>query len=318
MLAQLLETYPDDVTVVYRHFPLNQIHPNAQKAAEASEAAGEQGAFWEYHDYLYDNQPLWANLPPAQAREFFIEAADELELDDEQFEADLNSGRYETAVEADLLEALELGLAGTPSVIFNGQLLSGQNMPPLAYWVWDAFVQLEFLTDHQYDEPPEMVIDLDKSYTAVVELENGDIFEIELFPESAPITVNNFIFLAQEGWFDGVSFHRVLPGFVAQTGDPTGSGLGGPGYFIPNETDPSLSHDQAGMVAMANSGPDRNGSQWYITLGDVSQLDGSYTIFGQISDGLDVVRDISPRDPSANPEAPAGDRIISITIEESN
>ncbi|MEM7334936.1 MAG: peptidylprolyl isomerase [Chloroflexota bacterium] len=161
-----------------------------------------------------------------------------------------------------------------------------------------------------------MVIDVEKIYIATVELESGDVFTIELFPESAPITVNNFVFLAQEGWFDGISFHRVLPGFVAQTGDPTGSGIGGPGYFIPNELDASLSHGQAGMVAMANSGPDRNGSQWYVTLGDVSQLDGAYTIFGQVSEGLDVVQGIAPRDPSVDPEAPKGDIIVSITIEE--
>jgi cyclophilin family peptidyl-prolyl cis-trans isomerase len=129
--------------------------------------------------------------------------------------------------------------------------------------------------------------------------------------------VNSFVFLANEGWFDNVMFHRVLPGFVAQTGDPTGTGRGGPGYAIPNEIDPDLSHDTAGMVAMANSGPDTNGSQWYITLADddptLLNLDGSYTIFGRIAEGLEVVQSISPRDPQ-NPASPPGDFIKSITI----
>ena len=195
-------------------------------------------------------------------------------------------------------------------------MLTGDTLPPLAFWVWNAFVQLELLAERQYDAPPPMTIDPEKAYTAVVEMESGDTFTIELLPQSAPETVNNFIFLAEEGWFDGVTFHRVLPGFVAQTGDPTGTGAGTPGYFIPNEVDPELSHNQPGMVAMANSGVDRNGSQWYVTLGDVSRLDGGYTIFGRVTQGLDVVQAISPRDPSTNPDAPAGDRIVSITIEE--
>ncbi|HEX6383623.1 MAG TPA: peptidylprolyl isomerase [Anaerolineae bacterium] len=147
-------------------------------------------------------------------------------------------------------------------------------------------------------------------------MESDEEFVIELLPQSAPQTVNNFIFLAREGWFDGVTFHRVLPGFVAQTGDPTGTGIGGPGYTIPNEIDPDLSHDEPGIVAMANAGPDTNGSQWYITLADVQQLDGSYTIFGRVIKGMDVVQGLTPRDPAQNPTAPPGDKIVSITIEE--
>ncbi|MEZ4645761.1 MAG: peptidylprolyl isomerase [Chloroflexota bacterium] len=147
-------------------------------------------------------------------------------------------------------------------------------------------------------------------------MENGGSFVIELLPKSAPQTVNSFVFLARNGWFDGVSFHRVLSGFVAQTGDPSGTGQGGPGYTIPNEIDPALSHREPGMVAMANAGPDTNGSQWYITLADASQLDGSYTLFGRVIEGMDVVQAITPRDPSTDPTAPTGDLIRQITIEE--
>jgi len=106
-----------------------------------------------------------------------------------------------------------------------------------------------------------------------------------------------------------------LPDFVAQTGDPTGTGFGSPGYTIPNEVDPSLSHSELGMVAMANSGPDTNGSQWYITLGDASFLDGGYTIFGRVIEGMEVVQAIQLRDPNQNPDAPPGDKIVHITIE---
>lgn len=316
MLAQLVEDYPDAVTVVYRHLPLNSIHANAQKAAEASEVAGAQGMFWEYHDALFAAQGSWANLGADEATAFFVDLAAGLDLDAEQFEQELVNGVYADYVTAVTAEAISLGMTGTPSIIFNGEVVTGQAMPPIDVTIWDTIVQLELLVERQYEAPPEMVIDETKNYIATITMASGDTFTMELFTDVAPVTVNNFVFLAQEGWFDGVTFHRVLPGFVAQTGDPTGSGMGGPGYFIPTEADPDLSHDQAGMVAMANSGPDRNGSQWYVTLADVSQLDGSYTIFGQITDGLDVVQAITPRDPQTDPTAPAGDMIESITIEE--
>ncbi|MDX1414666.1 MAG: peptidylprolyl isomerase [Candidatus Promineifilaceae bacterium] len=160
-----------------------------------------------------------------------------------------------------------------------------------------------------------MTLEEGKKYQARVVMENGSEFVIELLPESAPQTVNSFVFLANEGWFNGVTFHRVLPGFVAQTGDPSGTGMGGPGYLLPNEVDPNLSHDAAGMVAMANTGPDTNGSQWYITLAPVTHLDGGYTIFGRVLEGMDVVEGITPRDPATGVDLPDGDRIQSVTIE---
>lgn len=316
MLERLVDAYPDDVQLVYRHFPLNRIHALAQKAAEASEAAGAQGQFWEYHDALFQRQQEWSGLSVPEGIAYFVELAAELGLDVETFRAGLEGDVYADLVAAQEQESNNLGLSGTPSAIFNGELLTGDSLPPITYWVWDAYVQLELLAARQYDAPPPTIIDLDNEYLATVTMASGETFTIELFPESAPQTVNNFVFLAREGWFDGVTFHRVLPGFVAQTGDPTGTGIGGPGYFIPTEIDPALSHAEAGIVAMANSGQDRNGSQWYITLGDVSQLDGGYTIFGRVTEGLDVVQGLQPRDPQTNPEAPAGDRIEMITIVE--
>jgi len=284
-------------------------------AAEAAEAAGAQGAFWEFHDALFESQSEWAGLDAEGARQFFITLAEQQDLDVTRFTDELDSGEYRSYVTSLEQEAIGLGLPGTPSIIFNERIMAGRGLPN-AYFIWDALVQLVLLEDRQYDAPPPMTINEEATYLATVELESGEQFVIELYPASAPQTVNNFIFLANEGWFDGVSFHRVIPGFVAQTGDPTGTGAGGPGYFIPNEIDPALSHDKPGMVAMANSGPDMNGSQWYITLDDVSPLDGSYTIFGRVVEGMDVVQGITPRDPSTNPEAPPGDKIVSITIEE--
>ena len=161
-----------------------------------------------------------------------------------------------------------------------------------------------------------MSLDLEKSYRAIVTMANGGSFTIELYPDSAPQTVNSFVFLVEEGWYNGVTFHRVLPDFVAQTGDPTGTGIAGPGYTLPDEVDPQLSHAEVGMVSMAKANtPNSAGSQWYITLADASFLDGTYSIFGRVVEGIDVVMDITPRDPQANPSAPPGDMIETIVVE---
>ncbi|MCA9942722.1 MAG: peptidylprolyl isomerase, partial [Anaerolineales bacterium] len=248
MLERLVDAYPEQVQLVYRHFPLNSIHANAQKSAEAAEAAGAQGAFWEYHDALFARQQEWSSLDADAAHDYFVALADELGLDGEALGDDLNNDTfadYVTAVEA---ESIAIGLGGTPSVIVDGFLIPNV---PFEFEVWDNYVQQRvaiieaeaILADIQYDAPPPMTIDAEASYTATILLENGEEIVIELLPKSAPETVNNFVFLAEEGWFDGIMFHRVIPGFMAQTGDPTGLGIGGPGYTINDEFDPELSHD---------------------------------------------------------------------------
>ena len=166
----------------------------------------------------------------------------------------------------------------------------------------------------QYDAYPPMTIDASKKYYAKFVLAKGGEFTVELYPDKAPKTVNSFVFLAREGYFDGVTFHRVLDGFMAQGGDPTGTGGGGPGYQFENE-DSDLKFDKPGMVAMANAGRDTNGSQFFITFVPTPQLDGGYTIFGQVTEGMDVVNGITRRDPNLNPDY-QGDVIESITITE--
>jgi peptidylprolyl isomerase/peptidyl-prolyl cis-trans isomerase B (cyclophilin B) len=159
-----------------------------------------------------------------------------------------------------------------------------------------------------------MEIDPSKSYEALFKTEGGD-FRVRLFPEQAPLTVNNFVFLARQGYFDNTTFHRVLPGFMAQGGDPTGTGGGGPGYTFEDEFDPSLRFDRPGLLAMANRGPDTNGGQFFITYAPTPHLDGLHTIFGEVMEGAEVLDDLTPRDPQANPDFP-GDRLISVEITE--
>ena len=167
----------------------------------------------------------------------------------------------------------------------------------------------------QYNAYPAMTIDTTKQYYATFKMENGGEFVAQLYADKAPKTVNSFVFLARDGFFDGVTFHRVLDGFMAQGGDPTGTGMGGPGYSFEDEIDPSLTFDQAGLLAMANSGPNTNGSQFFITYAPTPHLNGLHTIFGQIIEGMDVVNALTRRDPDQAPTY-AGDAIKTIEITE--
>lgn len=168
------------------------------------------------------------------------------------------------------------------------------------------------LAEMLYSSAPEMSIDQSVEYYAKFTLEKGGTFTTQLYADKAPITVNSFVFLAREGYFNGVTFHRVLEGFMAQSGDRTGTGAGGPGYEFINE-DSDLTFDKPGVLAMANAGRDTNGSQFFITFAAAEFLNGGYTIFGQVVEGMDVVKGITRRDPMENPNF-TGDVISSIEI----
>jgi len=168
----------------------------------------------------------------------------------------------------------------------------------------------------QWPAPPDLALDDGRQYRAIIATSMGDV-EIDLFADEAPVTVNNFVFLARHGFYDGVKFHRVISGFMIQTGDPRGNGTGGPGYSFPDE--PVTRSYARGIVAMANSGPNTNGSQFFIVHGDAVSLPPNYTIFGQVADGLDVIDRIAgvPVARSASGEAsqPIEDVIMrSVTI----
>lgn len=150
--------------------------------------------------------------------------------------------------------------------------------------------------DKQWKNPPEMVLDSKKNYTVTLSTDQGDIV-LELFADKTPHTVNNFVFLARAGFYDGTIFHRVISDFMVQGGDPTGTGSGGPGYHFADEFHPSLKHDKPGILSMANAGPGTNGSQFFITHVPTPWLDGKHTVFGQVIQGMDVLLSIPPRDP---------------------
>jgi cyclophilin family peptidyl-prolyl cis-trans isomerase len=173
---------------------------------------------------------------------------------------------------------------------------------------------LVILGQKQFHTCPPFNIDPAKQYIATIKTEKGNIV-IQLFPDKAPLAVNSFVFLAKQGWYNDVTFHRVIPGFAAQAGDPSNTGKGNPGYFFNNETN-DLMFDKPGMVGMANSGPNTNGSQFFITFAPATHLDGSYTIFGQVISGLDVAEQLTPRDPEKDTVLAPGDKILSVDIVE--
>jgi peptidyl-prolyl cis-trans isomerase B (cyclophilin B) len=157
----------------------------------------------------------------------------------------------------------------------------------------------------KWKKPPKMQIDLKKAYQATIETNRGDI-ELELYPKYAPKTVNNFVFLSQEGFYDGVTFHRVISDFMIQTGDPTGTGSGGPGYQFDDELKTNPLRHETGVISMANAGPNTNGSQFFITHSPQPHLDGVHTVFGKVVAGQDVIDAIQQ-----------GDRMVSVTVRES-
>jgi cyclophilin family peptidyl-prolyl cis-trans isomerase len=167
-----------------------------------------------------------------------------------------------------------------------------------------------------YSSPPELAIDTTKRYVATIKTDKGDV-KVELLAAEAPETVNNFVFLANDHYYDGVTFHRVIQDFIAQAGDPTGAGIGGPGYSLPVEaTDEAF---DVGVIAMAkpqDASSDNNGSQFFVMLRDEPTFDGKFTVFGRVIEGMDVLTQLTARDPQLEQNPPPGDRIESITIEE--
>ena len=161
---------------------------------------------------------------------------------------------------------------------------------------------------------PSGDLDTSKAYRARFKTQRGE-FVVELYGDKVPMTVENFVNLARSGFYDGTTFHRVIPGFMAQGGDPTGTGRGGPGYSFGDEFEPSLRHDGPGVLSMANAGPNTNGSQFFITFGPTPHLDGRHSVFGRVVEGMEVVNSLRERDPDRDRNP--GDTIETIEIEES-
>ncbi|PKO14501.1 MAG: peptidylprolyl isomerase [Chloroflexi bacterium HGW-Chloroflexi-10] len=187
-------------------------------------------------------------------------------------------------------------------------------MAPSDYATLAGIMKLIDLDERRFTECPPMIINTAKSYTATITTTKGDVV-VELYDDKAPLAVNSFVFLSKQGFFNNVDFHRVIPGFVAQAGDPSGSGLGGPGYEFANEIS-DLKFDGEGVLGMANAGADTNGSQFFITYAAQTNLDGGYTVFGKVIEGMDIVNLFNAIDPQQGTAAGEPDKIVSIKITE--
>jgi cyclophilin family peptidyl-prolyl cis-trans isomerase/protein-disulfide isomerase len=310
-IKQLLSEHPDDVQVANRSFPLLATKDKSALAAQAAEAAAEQGKFWEMHDLLYTQQENWINLSAEDFEQWISAQASALGMNAEQFTSDLTRADIVAKVQQAWEDGQKIGLPGTPIVIINGQIYTG----PRDFNSLNDIVRLIALGKRQFISCPPLTVQKAKQYIATLHTEKGEVV-IQLFADKAPITVNSFLFLARNGWYDNITFHRIIPDLFAQTGDPSGTGKGNPGYYVVTEITPSLTFNKPGVVAMVNSGPDTSGSQFFITYAPAAQFDGKYTIFGQVLSGMEVLESLTPRDAQPGTDAPPGDKLLSVTIEE--
>jgi cyclophilin family peptidyl-prolyl cis-trans isomerase/protein-disulfide isomerase len=310
VIGSLLENH-DDMRFVFRPIALSGVLDKAEKAFIAAMAADKQGKFWAMYNLLFTRHNDWSSLNPNDFYAWVAREAPAAGIDAAQLTEAINAPETTTRMRSTMEAVNKLSLPAIPLILVNGTLQPSYLLDSQSL---NDTVGLIALGEKQFSECPPFTVDPVKNYLATIHTEKGDIV-IELYPDKAPLAVNSFIFLASQGWFDGVSFHRVIPGFVAQSGDPSGTGRGNPGYFFKTELS-DLLFDSPGLVAMANSGPDTNGSQFFITFAPAAHLNGAYTIFGRVISGLDVAEQLTPRNPNENPAAPAGDKILNVEIEE--
>jgi len=308
VVRELLKNHTD-LRFVFRPMPLVGILDKSEESVIAALAADEQGHFWEMYDLLFTKHNEWAGLNPGKFDQWAVEQAAAAGMDGEKLSAAIKAASTTTRMMSMYEAGKSLNVAAVPFLLMNGEpfyLLDYKNMN-------DA-ISIIALGRKQFGACPPFSIDPSKQYIATIETEKGNIV-IELYADKAPLAVNSFVFLARQGWFNGITFHRVIPGFAAQSGDPSGTGKGNPGYLFNNEHS-DLLFDRPGRVGMANSGPDTNGSQFFITFAPEPHLDGGYTLFGQVLSGLEVAEQLTPRDPDQPLVQPGGDKIISVTVAE--
>jgi cyclophilin family peptidyl-prolyl cis-trans isomerase/protein-disulfide isomerase len=310
VLKQIRRTHPDDVRFVYVNTPLSSRDKDAL-ATQAVEAADLQGQFWEMHDLLFEKEAEWSALAPDAFQSWAIQQAEGLGMDPAKFQSDFNGktvgNRVQQAIQYTATQPI------VPPIMFvNG---SSPYTGLADFASLDTVVRMEALTARQFSACPLWNIDPLKQYIATLHTSRGDVV-IQLLPDKAPLAVNNFVNLAHAGWYNGVTFYKMLPDLLVMTGDPSETGMGNTGYFFQTEISASLHFDQAGVVAMDNSGPNTNSGRFFITLSPAEQFYGQYTIFGKVLTGLPVLSALTPRDPQPGMVFPPGDELVNITIAE--
>lgn len=311
MLAQLLELHPEDLRVVYRHFPLITLFDKTSQAVQAAEAAGAQGFFWEMHDILFERHRQWVGLSQEDFQTWLMAMGIEIGLDRQLFQDELESDKYSQFIQDAFNSGVASGILGTPFILVNHEPF--QQDPNFINL--EASVRIELMAGRQYENYPPMVISDETAYFAHILLSSGEII-IQLFPQETPLAVNNFIFLARDGWFNGNPLHYVVSEKLVASGDPSGTGIGDPGYHFAVEINETITFDEAGVVAFINAGPDTNGSQFFFTLSPLPEMNDKQTIFGRVTQGFELLQTLSARHPIEDLLTPPEETIQSVTIEE--
>lgn len=310
-LAELQQEYKDELRIVLRQYPQPEVDDKSLLAAYAVEAAGLEDRYWQMNNVLYSQQSDWLGLTPAEFQDWLVEQAGKLDINRARWEANMTSEVVRSRISQTIEEAAGLQLSGTPVLFFNNIMVKTGIDPDSLKVLVDYFM----LPEKAYAECPPMEIDTNKSYTATFKTEKGDII-FELFDDTAPLSVNSFVRLARDGWYDGSTFFRVIPGFVVQGGDPSNSGLGTPGYGISSEVDPALRFDTPGLLAFNRNTDGFSGSQFFITYTELPEFDGQFTIIGRVIEGMSVVNSLRPRNPETDEILLPADVLITVTITE--
>lgn len=303
-LHEIVNTYPEDVRVIFRHFPLIIIHDKAALAAQAVESAAMQNKFQEMSDLLFYKQDQWARFTETEFEQWLVTQVDALGMDRARFLDELRSEQIKNYIDQTWENGKKINLPGTPIILINGELIKWQ--PDLLNQL-ESIVKLTLLQKRQFETCPPETIDPQKKYFAILHTTSGTV-KIHLFSDKAPKTVNNFVFLARNRWFENNMFFNVTPSVMLQTGDPSGTGFGNPGYYIANEQTGYI-YDRAGLVGMANAGIDTNGGQFLISLAPIPQFNNQYPVFGEVVSGMDVLFQLA-----SNKQAPP--ILLSVDIEE--
>jgi cyclophilin family peptidyl-prolyl cis-trans isomerase/protein-disulfide isomerase len=309
-LKKIRLTHPNDVRLVFVNTPISSRDKDAA-ATQAVEAADLQGKFWEMHDVLFEKLAEWTTISPTGFEDWAVQQAATLGIDTIKYKAD-----YEGSVVAGRVKVIDQSATSqsvNPPILFVNSSSRYTGLADFASL--DSVVRIEALSSQQFSACPAWVINPLKQYIATLRTSKGNVI-IQLFPDKAPMAVDNFIWLARSHWYDDNPFYKVLPDTIAMTGDPSGTGIGNPGYLFETEIPASPSFNQAGMVALDNSGPDTNGSRFFITLAPAAQLNGQYTIIGKVLSGMNVLITLLPRDPKPGISLPPGDILLNIIVQE--
>jgi cyclophilin family peptidyl-prolyl cis-trans isomerase/protein-disulfide isomerase len=292
VLSRLLALHPNDLRVVFRDFPLLTLYDKTSLATQAAASAADQGDYWTMHDLLYARRAEWVSLTPDEFTTWLPAAARSAGLDAAQLAVDLQTRRYEQYVADAYNSSVAAGIPWAPYVFFNRDLLR----PPPTLEILEAKVRLALLGQHQFDAYPPMAIVAGADYWARLRLNIGEIV-IDLYEDSAPLAVNSFVFLAENDWLDGTPFYRVVRGQYVEAGDPSGTGIGTPGYAYALETTPARTFDRPGVVGIASDDPSALGSRFFISLAPLPLFDPARTVLGQVTSGLDRLDALAARDP---------------------